>query len=508
MAKTISLLKAHSGIPLVAAVGFLLLTLLTAGRYGFYGDELYYVACSKNLDFGYVDHPPLVAFLGLLSRQFFGETLIGLRFLSGLAGAGTVLLSALLTRKLGGGTFAQSVAALSISFAVAFPALSSFFSMNPVDITLVTAFLVLFLETIEKPTPLRWISLGIVLGIGLLNKYTFLVLGFSLLVSLVVTKQWSLLKMPWLYVSGLIGVLMFAPHVLWQINHDWPTLEFMRNATQYKNLSLSLVELSGQLVLGLNPLTLPLWTAGLIGLLLYGPLKPFRFLGWTVTVYLVVYMTQNSKFYYLLPAFPVLLSTGAILFERFAQRFSRRWIRWAMFSPVAISGLMLMPLAVPLLPPGRFISYSKTLGLWDAIRMEKSEGDTLPLHFVFRFGWEELVEVIADSYHALPPKDREKCAILASWYGPAGAVDHFGARHGLPESICPRNNYWLWGPREYSGSVVIAVGYDTQILERYFEDVELVATFTHAYAIDQPIHVCRILKRPMDQIWPSIKVFS
>ncbi|MDH3253060.1 MAG: glycosyltransferase family 39 protein, partial [Ignavibacteria bacterium] len=226
-------------VPNVAALGFFLLTLLTAGRYGFYGDELYYIACSKHLDWGYVDHPPFVALLTLLGTRVFGETLIGLRFLSGLAGAVTVLLSARIARTLGGGTLSQSLASLSICFASAFPALSSFFSMNPVDIMLCTLFIHAFTKTITAPSPSRWIMLGVLLGIGLLNKYTFFVLSFSLLASLVITRRWDVLRSPWMYVGGVIGLGLFLPHVLWQIDHGWPTLEFMHNATEYKNLSLS-----------------------------------------------------------------------------------------------------------------------------------------------------------------------------------------------------------------------------------------------------------------------------
>ena len=494
-------------VPRISAVSFLLLILVTSGRYGIYGDELYYIACSKHLDFGYVDHPPVVDFMTLVSRWLFGENLLGLRLMSGLAGACTVLLSARLARILGGGAFAQALASLSICFAPAFPALSSFFSMNPIDITLFTASLVLLLEAIESPARWRWVVLGIVLGIGLLNKYTFLVLGFALLLSLVVTKRWELLSNRWLLFSGFIGLLMFSPHVLWQIEHDWPTLEFMRNATQDKNLSLSVSAFLGQLVLGLNPLTLPVWASGLGALLVWNKMMPYRFLGWTVIIFLAVYLSQSSKFYYVVPAFPLLLSAGAVFIERFAAQWSRRWLRWAVISPVVISGCLLMPLAVPLLPPDQFISYSKALGLWDAIRMEKWERETLPLHFVFRFGWEELVEDIAESYHALSPEEREQCAIVASWYALAGAIDHFGPRYGLPDAICPHNNYWLWGPGEYSGALVLAVGFDRQTLEHHFETVTLVKTFTHPYAISQPIYVCTNPRGSIIDLWPSFKAY-
>ena len=274
-------LREQITVPNIAALCFLLLTLVTAGRYGFYGDELYYFACSKHLDFGYVDHPPFVALLTFIERWVFGETKFGLRFLSGLAGAVTVLFSAKIAGTLGGGKLARSLAALSICFAVAFPAMSSFFSMNPVDIMLCTVFIYLLSKTIAAPSPQKWIALGVLFGAGLLNKYTFLVLGFSVLLSLIITKRWSVLRSPWMYVGGAISFVMFLPHVMWQIDHGWPTLEFMQNAAEFKNLSLSPLAFLLQLTIGLNPFTLPLWLSGLLYLLLRKETKEFRFLGWT-----------------------------------------------------------------------------------------------------------------------------------------------------------------------------------------------------------------------------------
>ena len=229
---------------------FLVLTLLTAGRYGFYGDELYYIACSKHLDFGYVDHPPLVALLTFIERSVFGETKFGLRFLSGLAELSGVVFCKI-AGTLGGGKLARSLAAVSICFSVAFPAMSSFFSMNPVDITLCTVFIYLLSRTIAAPSPEKWIALGVLFGAGLLNKYTFLVLGFSVLFSLIITKRWDVLKSPWMYVGGVISFVMFLPHVMWQIRNGWPTLEFMHNAAEFKNLSLSPFAFLLQLTIGL-----------------------------------------------------------------------------------------------------------------------------------------------------------------------------------------------------------------------------------------------------------------
>ena len=494
-------------IPNIAALCFLVMTLLTAGRYGFYGDELYYIACSKHLDFGYVDHPPLVALLTFIERSVFGETKFGLRFLSGLAGAVTVLFSAKIAGMLGGGKLARSLAALSICFAVAFPAMSSFFSMNPVDITLCTVFIYLLSRTIAVPSPEKWIKLGVLFGAGLLNKYTFLVLGFSVLLSLIITKRWDVLKSSWMYVGSMMSIVMFLPHVMWQIRNGWPTLEFMHNAAEFKNLSLSPFAFLLQLTIGLNPFMLPLWLSGLLYLLLRKEIKKFRFLGWIAVVFLLVYLVQNSKIYYVFPIFPLLLSSGAVAVERFSQNYRVGWPKWVMGSAMVISGTVLMPLAVPILPVPQFVSYAKSLGLWNLIRMEKGEGDVMPIHFVYRLGWEELVDSVSTAYNALPQNEKGECAILASWYGIAGAIDHFGPEHGLPNAICPRNNYWMWGPRNYSGDVVLAVGYDAQFLNQFFDSVVRVSYFKNPYAYDAEIYLCKRPRAPLSEMWIRLKRF-
>jgi hypothetical protein len=242
-------------------------------------------------------------------------------------------------------------------------------------------------------------------------------------------------------------------------------------------------------------------------LLLSKEAKEHRFLGWMAVVFVLVYLFQNSKVYYVLPVFPLLLSSGAVAIEQFSRNHRISWLNWAMASTMIISGTLLMPLAVPILPVKQFVSYAKALGVWNAIRMEKGEGERLPLHFVYRFGWEELVDSVGTAYNALPQNDRNKCAILASWYGIAGAIDHFGPKRGLPASICPRNSYWYWGTHNYSGEVVLAVGYNARFLQQFFDSVERVALFQNPYAYDAEIYLCKKPKAALDQMWPRLKKF-
>src|SRR3954466_13199151 len=92
-------------VVLYLAAAKLVFHLLTANRYGIFRDELYYLACGERLDWGYVDQPPLIAFVAWIARHIFGDPLIGLRFFPALAGAATVWLTGKLTRELGGGAF-------------------------------------------------------------------------------------------------------------------------------------------------------------------------------------------------------------------------------------------------------------------------------------------------------------------------------------------------------------------------------------------------------------------
>ena len=110
-----------------------LLHLLTNSNYGYFIDELYYIACSEHLDFGYVDHPPMVALVAWLTRALLGDSLPALRLFPALAGALTVLLAGLIARELGGGRFAQLMAGLAVVISPLYLYMNTILSMNALD---------------------------------------------------------------------------------------------------------------------------------------------------------------------------------------------------------------------------------------------------------------------------------------------------------------------------------------------------------------------------------------
>jgi hypothetical protein len=175
-----------------------------------------------------------------------------------------------------------------------------------------------------------------------------------------------------------------------------------------------------------------------------------------------------------------------------------------------VSAILISPLALPMLPVEKFIAYQKIIGI-EPPRDERHEMGRLPQHYADMFGWKEKAEAVARAYQKLSPEEQATCAIFTFNYGRAGAIDFFGKEYGLPKTICNHNNYWLWGPREYTGEIVIILAKDLRELREQFQSVELVETvpcgYCMPYEADTQVYICRGLKRPLKVMWQQMKSF-
>src|SRR5277367_4373327 len=142
----------------------LLIQFAGINHYGFFRDELYYIACGEHLAWGYVDQPPLIAFVAWLARHTFGTSLFGTRFFAVLAGAAIVYATGRVAADLGGGLFAQFLAALAILLAPAYLAFDNFLSMNAFEPLFWLLCAWIAIRIVKGSSPRLWLLFGAVAG--------------------------------------------------------------------------------------------------------------------------------------------------------------------------------------------------------------------------------------------------------------------------------------------------------------------------------------------------------
>jgi len=389
---------------------------------------------------------------------------------------------------------------------------TGYYSMNVFE-PLIWLGAALLLLRIQRDDARRlWPWLGLLLGLGLLNKIGVLVLGASIAVGVLVTPLRRHLAERRLWLGVGLTLLLFLPFLLWQLGQGWPTLEFIANAKENKIATLAPVAFLGETVLESHPASLPLLITGILWLLLSRAARPFRALGWIWPVACTILILQRSKPYYLSPAHPIVLTAGAVAVGEFLRR--RRW-RWGgpvLVVHLTLGGLFTLPMCLPLFSPEFTSRYMVATHLQPETGETAHSGLPLPQYFSDRFGWREQAEAAAAAYAAMPPEERSDCVLLCDNYGSAGAADYFRARGlDLPPTVCWHNSYWYWRPEERSGAVALAIGIHPELLARYYDEVEVVATVDAPHALpwvgQATIWRCRGAKADLASVWPLLRNF-
>jgi hypothetical protein len=487
----------------------LLVHLLTNGRYGYFRDELYYIACARRLAFGYVDQPPLSILLLQLSQSLLGTSLYAIRFLPALAGGATVALTGLIARELGGRAWAMALACAGSLCALFYLAVGNFFSMNAFEPVFWMGCIYLLTRIINGGSPSLWLWFGVLLGFGLENKHSTAFFAVGVFVAILVTQERCHFAGKWIWFGGLIALAIALPNILWQVRNDWATYELLSNiARSDKNVTLSPAEFIAQQIVFVNPGTLPLWLSGLIWL--FGSRDGRRYIALVITylVMLAEFIILHGKSYYLAPAYPMLFAAGGVAVEGvFVNRL--KWLKPALLVLILVTGALLAPLAIPILPPSKLVAYMRAIGL-QLPRTETSHTAPLPQTFADQFGWEEMVASVGHVYNHLRPEDKKRAAIFCQNYGEAGAIDFFGSKFGLPPAISGHQNYFLWGPRDWTGEVALVLDTrDDDEREQFVsvEDLGQIVSSPWAMPFERRTHVylCHDLKANVRELWPRVK---
>lgn len=506
------------GIVLPLSAAKLLLHLLTTGRfgYGFFVDELYFLACAEHLDWGFVDMPPLFPALTALVRATLGDSLLAVRLVPALSGAALVLLAGLLAREMGGGRAAQGLAGLAVLVAPFFLVGHSLHTMNALEPLFVAGSAFALVRMANGGSARWWLLLGLTAALGLLNKHTMALFVVAAVVGVVVTRERRTFATPWPWLAGTLAFALVLPNLVWEVGHSFPHLEQLANIrADGRDVDLTALQFLAQQVLLFHPFAAPLWVGGVAWLLLGREGRRYRAVGVAFVFVLGVLLLVHGRVYYAAPAFPPVLSAGAVAFERglrslAARRPAARLAGPAYAGLLLVTGAVLAPTVLPCLPPETYVRYARALHV-EQPRIETHRLGALPQLHADRFGWPEMVAEVARVHRSLPEAERRKAAIFAQDYGQAGAIDLFGPALGLPKALSGHLTYWYWGPRGYTGEVTIVLDDDRETLERIFRKVELAGRVSHPWSMPHrhfDVWVCRDPRLSLAAIWPLVRKFE
>lgn len=478
--------------------------ILLNGQYGFHRDELDFILSARRLEWGYVAYPPVTPFLARVGLELFGETLRGLRVLPALAQGIVLVLAGLMAREMGGKRVAQWMTAAAVFIApVALfgGTVIMYFAFDYLWWVVAAYF---FVRLLARDNPRAWLGIGAAFGLGMLTKYTMAFWVVGLAAALLATPARAHLRTRWPYLGAALALLIFLPNLVWQIRHDFIALDFLA-AIHARDIAWGRTEgfLPKQLFEATNPVSLPLWIAGLAACLGAGAFKRFRALAWMFLVTFALFVISRGRSYYTAPAYVMLFAAGSVWFESWLARRAPaakrlgRGLAWGFLAAGAIFGVVVMKPIAPV-----------NSALWDFTSQLNSE-------VVEMIGWPDLTRQVAEIYRSLPTAEQERSVILAGNYGEAGALDFYGAEYGLPRVISGGNSLWYHGYGEFEPQTVIVVGFEQPYAERFFASCEYAGTVTNSFGVRNEestrhtgLYVCRQPRRPWSEMWADLQWFQ
>lgn len=429
------------------------LNLLAMSHFGFHRDELLHLALGDHLDWGFKEVPPFIALLAKITTTLFGNSVFAARIFSTLFSGLIIWFTGQIVIELSGKKFAIALACLALIFSPAFAASGYLFQPVVFDQLWWVLTVYLLIRYINTSLPVYIYLLGIVIGIGLLTKYTMAFFALSLILALLATKQRKLLWNRHILFAAIIAFLLFLPNLTWQLQHHLPVVTHMKTLRSQQLDYIRPGDFIKQELL-INGIALFIWLTGFGFLLFSARLRKFQFLAYAFILIFVFLLVMKGKAYYLFGAFPMLFAAGGYGFERWIKAKSYA-LRTAIILLFVLPNLLLFPLALPVLPLDQTMTAFKLLHI--APKWEDQKDHYLSQDYADMLGWDEMTEKVAKAYHNLSPEQQKHTQIYADNYGEAGAIHHIGKRYNLPDVACLNSSFTLWTPDSLNAHYVIYV---------------------------------------------------
>jgi hypothetical protein len=480
---------------LVAAVH-----VLTNNRYGFHRDELQFLSDAQHLDWGFVAYPPLTPFLERISLELFGLSMVGLRLFSVIAQSLAIVFAGLMTRELGGGRLAQATAAVVVALSPLPLFEGTEFQYTTFEYLWWVLLAYFIIRLLKMENPKWWLAAGSTVGIGLMTKYTIVFFALALVFGFLFTRARRFL-FTWWFLGGMgLALVIFLPNLIWQVRHGFISYHFLQYI-HARDIRLGRPNgfVSKQFFVCVNFYGAPLWIAGLICFLLSPRYRP---LAWMYLLSVTFFYFAKGLFYYVSPAYPMLIAMGAVAGEKWLKCMPRkrsRVIKTVFFAGVSGAGIYACMLVLPLAPSGPLMDFA--LRNNDTLREE--------------IGWNELVRTVASIRDSLPIEQQTDVGVLTGNYGERGAIEILGPAYGLPPPINMTNSAWLRGYPVPPPSTLIVIGFSREYANETFGSCRLAGHNGNSYGIkneeseDHPdIFVCSSPLKPWPEFWKDHEFFG
>jgi 4-amino-4-deoxy-L-arabinose transferase-like glycosyltransferase len=374
--------------------------------------------------------------------------------------------------------------------------------MNAFEPLLAILLMYFTIRMIKENNPKQWIVLGIIMGLGVMNKHTFGVFIIALIFSLLLTGKWRLVVNKWFIAGGLLGLIIFLPNIIWQILNDYPSLEFYRNISSDKNVyTPPLAFIMGQ-VMGMSPSTVPVWFIGFLFLFFSKKTKDFRFLAILfLGLFIFMMLSGTSRSDRLAFAYPAAFAGGALFFEGIILKYNATWLKPVLVVFLLVGLAIALPIILPYFSYQTVQAHTKFLGINTEI--EKGKKPPLPQLLADRIGWEEKFNLVLKAYNRLSDEDKKVAIVAAGNYGQAGTLELFGEEYNFPPVVSAHNNYYLWSKERLKGNVLLQLGHEEDYngLKERFNFVEIFpGEYKNPYVSDHEnnlrVFICRQAKLP------------
>jgi hypothetical protein len=489
-----------------------LILILYPYHYGIFRDEFLYISMSDRLGWGYLEVPPLPAFILAVVRFLIGSSYFSLHIIPAILGSIVIAVSALMVKKMGGSRYAVVLCMICVTFAPMYVGGDSIFTYDTFDRLFWTLSIYMVLLLLISGVKKYWLYFGIFAGLGLMSKITMLYLGFSLFVSFLLTKDRKYLFDFKFLTGGIIAFILFLPYIIWQALNGFPIVEYFINYTAKLYQGSPLDFFTSQFTV-MNLAALPIWISGIIYFLFHKEGKKYRVFGLAYMIMSLIFIIQKAKFYLITPYYPVLFAGGSVWISGSLENKKILWLKPVIASLIFLFGLLFVPFARPIIPPDQLAAILRHGS--GAPKTEIYDSGSLPQNFTDCFGWVELTEKTALIYQSLKEDEKKKVCILAENYGETGALHFYGPKYGLPDPICAQNIHYFWGPGNNRGEVMIIVGYSSDFenkLRENFDSVEIAGKIYAKYAMPHEngrlIFLCRGLHVKLKDVWKSLKHFG